>query len=43
MTGTKLQLPKTIEDLKEIINQYPLHKEITLPIDKYEKIIETTE
>ncbi|CAG8474224.1 4765_t:CDS:2, partial [Gigaspora rosea] len=43
ITETKLQLPKTIEDLKEIINQYPLYKEITPPIDKYEKIIKTTE
>ncbi|CAG8610083.1 7582_t:CDS:2, partial [Gigaspora rosea] len=40
---TKLRLPKTIEDLKEIIDHYPLHQAITLLIDKYENISETTE
>ncbi|CAG8455035.1 23579_t:CDS:2 [Gigaspora rosea] len=42
MNGTKLQLPKTIEDLKEIIDYYSLHQVITLPIDKYQDIIVTT-
>ncbi|CAG8562584.1 19192_t:CDS:1, partial [Gigaspora rosea] len=43
LNGTKLQLPKTIEDLKEIIDRYPLYQQITLPIIKYDNITETTE
>ncbi|CAG8612953.1 19013_t:CDS:2, partial [Gigaspora rosea] len=41
--GNKLCLPKTLEDLKEIIEHNPLCQEITLQIDKHENIAKTTE